>query len=173
MDRKEAGAMDRILISACLLGRPVRYNGRGKQLDNAFLAQWQSEGRLVPVCPEVMAGFPTPRPPAEVERAMSGLDVLDGRAKVFEDTGGDVTDPFLAGAEAALQAAKANGCRFALLTDGSPSCGSSFLYDGSFKGRTVPGLGVVTALLQRHGIGVFAEHQIGDLALALDRDGLE
>ncbi len=160
--------MDRILISACLLGRPVRYDGRGKRLDNALLAQWQAEGRLVPVCPEVMAGFETPRPPAEIEGRQSGEAVLDGRARVVEDSGRDVTDLFRLGAEAALTVAEAHGCRFALLTDGSPSCGSSAIYDGSFRGRTVRGFGVVTALLQRHGIEVFPESGIADLARALD-----
>ncbi len=161
--------MDRILISACLLGRPVRYDGRGRKLHDALLDRWQSEGRLVPICPEVIAGFPTPRPPAEIRGGADGADVLDGRGGIFEPDGRDVTAGFLAGAEAAVAAARDNACRFALLTDGSPSCGSGFIYDGQFDGTRKPGFGVVTAALRRDGVTVFAETEIATLADRLDR----
>ena len=72
--------MERILISACLLGRPVRYDGRDKLLPHPLLDRWTREGRLVPVCPEVLAGFPTPRPPAEIEPGAQGAKVLRGGA---------------------------------------------------------------------------------------------
>jgi len=93
--------VDRILISACLLGRPVRYDGRGKAISDPRLERWKTEGRLVPVCPEVLAGLPTPRPQAEIEPGHSGQDVLDGRGRVFEATGRDASDDFRRGAEAA------------------------------------------------------------------------
>ncbi|WP_299396681.1 DUF523 domain-containing protein [Pelagibius sp.] len=163
--------MQKILVSACLLGRPVRYDGGSKRLDDALLEAWQAEGRLVPVCPEVMAGLPTPRPPAEIEAGAGGAAVLAGRARTVDSTGGDVTAAFRAGAEAALTAARAAGCRYALLTDGSPSCGATFIYGGAFDGRRVDGKGVVTALLEAQGIRVFAEHQIADLERALAEDG--
>jgi len=161
--------MERILISACLLGRPVRYDGRGKALAHHLLERWKAEDRLVPVCPEVIAGFPTPRPPAEFEPGANGETVLDGRARVFENTGQDVTAQFLNGADAALRIARENGCRFALLTDGSPSCGSGIVYGGRFDGRTVAGEGVAAALLRRHGVSVFSEGRIEELAQALAR----
>ena len=161
--------MERILISACLLGRPVRYDGRGKELRHDLIARWQAEGRLVPVCPEVLAGFPTPRPPAEIESGRSGPDVLRGAARIREDKGRDVTEAFLEGARAALRAVREEGCRFALLTDGSPSCGSTFIHDGSFGGLRKPGLGVVTALLQDNGVNVFPESAIEELGKRLDR----
>ncbi|HIP78065.1 MAG TPA: DUF523 domain-containing protein, partial [Kiloniellaceae bacterium] len=85
--------------------------------------------------------------------------------------GADVTAAFRAGAEAALAAARDAGCRYALLTDGSPSCGATFIYDGAFDGRRVDGQGVVAALLEAQGIRVFAEHQIADLERALAKDG--
>ena len=163
--------MQKILVSACLLGRPVRYDGGSKRLDDTLLDAWKAEGRLVPVCPEVMAGLPTPRPPAEIEAGAGGAAVLDGRARIVESNGGDVTAAFRAGAEAALAAARDAGCRYALLTDGSPSCGATFIYGGAFNGRRVGGQGVVTALLEAQGIRVFAEHQIADLAHALAEDG--
>ena len=163
--------MEKILVSACLLGRPVRYDGGSKRLDDALLETWNAEGRLVPVCPEVMAGLPTPRPPAEIEGGRNGAAVLAGEARVLEDSGGDVTNEFRAGAQAALSAAVENGCRYALLTEGSPSCGSGFIHSGAFDGNTVVGFGVVTALLREHGIAVFSEKQIAALAQALDRNG--
>lgn len=163
--------MRKILVSACLLGRPVRYDGGGKRLDDALLEAWQAEGRLVPVCPEVMAGLPTPRPPAEIETGAGGAAVLAGAARIVDFAGDNVTAAFRAGAAAALAAARNAGCRYALLTDGSPSCGATFIYDGTFEGRRVDGQGVVTALLEAQGIRVFAEHQIADLGQAIARDG--
>ena len=88
---------------------------------------------------------------------------MSGQARVLEDTGRDVSDGFIAGAQAALQQALESGCTYALLTDGSPSCGSRFLYDGSFGGQRIEGQGVTAALLSEHGIRVFAEHQIAAL----------
>lgn len=112
------------------------------------------------VCPELSAGFPVPRPPAEIANGQSGEDVLSDRARVVEATGADVTDLYLQGAWAALSVAQEHRCRFALLADGSPSCGSSFIYDGQFAGRKHEGAGVTAALLRRHGIEVFAESEI-------------
>ncbi|MFD1745807.1 DUF523 domain-containing protein [Rhizobium helianthi] len=157
----------RILISACLLGQPVRYDGKGKPLVHPFIDQWKGEGRLVPLCPELAGGMSVPRPAAEIENGMTGEDVLAGRARVLELTGGDVTVAFTAGAERALAAARQNDCRFALLIDGSPSCGSQMIYDGAFSGRKIAGHGVTAALLRRNGIEIFAPSQIDDLARSL------
>lgn len=158
--------MDRILISACLLGRPVRYDGNGKRLDDPRLDRWQAEGRLVPVCPELMGELPVPRPAAEIVGG-AGADVLAGRARVIAATGEDVTAAFVAGAEAALALARQNGCVHALLIDRSPSCGSLWIYDGSFSGRRIAGAGATAALLAAHGIRVYADHEIDRLAEAL------
>ena len=156
--------MEKILVSACLLGSPVRYNGSDRLVENSLLTLWRKQGRIVPLCPEVAAGFPTPRPPAEIEPGLLGDDVLAGKARIFDQTGADVTSPFRLGAETALS----QGCRFALLTDGSPSCGTSSVYSGHFDGVAREGAGVVAALLSQNGITVFSENQIGQLAEALD-----
>jgi uncharacterized protein YbbK (DUF523 family) len=153
----------KILVSACFLGRPVRYDGSAKTLAHPALERWRAAGRLVAMCPELAAGFPTPRPPAEIERGESGQVVLSGCARVIEETGADVTDLYVEGARAALSLAQASDCRFALLVDGSPSCGSRFVYDGGFSGKTRAGAGVTTALLRQNGIEVFAESEIDDL----------
>lgn len=157
----------KILISACLLGQPVRYDGKGKPLFHPAIDRWRQESRLVTICPEMAGGMPVPRPPAEIERGASGLDVLEGRARVLEATGGDVTAEFIAGAKKALALAQASGCTHALLIDGSPSCGSVAIYDGSFSGVKHPGNGVTAALLRRRGIAVYAPSKIEELVLAI------
>ncbi|EHS50640.1 protein of unknown function DUF523 [Rhizobium sp. PDO1-076] len=150
----------KIFISACLLGRPVRYDGKGKRLDHPAIARWQAEGRLVGFCPEQAGGMSTPRPPAEIEHGLTGTDVMAGRARVVEITGGDVTAQFLEGGRKAVEFATAQGCRYALLIDGSPSCGSGFIYDGSFAGERHVGNGVTAALMQAAGIAVFSDREI-------------
>lgn len=158
----------KVLVSACLLGRPVRYNGSAKTVEDALLDRWISEGRVVSVCPEVMAGLPTPRPPAEIANGASGAAVIERVGRIVEADGNDVTEAYLAGAHIVLEHAARHDCRYALLTDGSPSCGRSFIYDGSFQGRRVDGEGVTAALLRQHGIVVFSQAEISSLAAALD-----
>ena len=162
------GRPAQILISACLLGHAVRYDGKGKPLFHPAIERWKNEARLVTICPEMAGGMPVPRPPAEIENGASGLDVLEGRARVLEITGGDVTAQFIAGAHKALAFAQANDCAYALLIDGSPSCGSIAIYNGSFSGRKHAGNGVTAALLQQAGIKVYSHHQIEDLASLID-----
>lgn len=87
----------------------------------------------------------------------------------IEATGADVTNLFVSGARAALALAQMHGCGFALLIDGSPSCGSGFIYDGHFAGRRHIGAGVTAALLRENGIEVFAETEIDALEDRLSR----
>jgi uncharacterized protein YbbK (DUF523 family) len=152
--------MEKVLVSACLLGEPVRYNARDKRCDHDILQRWLGEGRVVPVCPEVAGGLPIPRPPAEIASGADAAAVLDGTAAVLDDEGRDVSAHFLSGAEVALAAARLHRIRVAVLKEGSPSCGSSFVYDGSFTGARVAGPGVTAALLERFGIRVFNEDQL-------------
>ncbi|SFT59267.1 Uncharacterized conserved protein YbbK, DUF523 family [Kosakonia arachidis] len=149
----------RILVSACLLGFKVRYNGREKAAIQDTLQRWQQENRLVIHCPELAAGLPVPRPPAEIV-AGDGADVMRDRARILEDNGQDVTAHYQLAAWLALSAAQQAGCRAALLTDGSPTCGSQHIYNGTFSGMQKPGMGVAAALLEQHGIRVFSEQQL-------------
>ncbi|WP_173095583.1 DUF523 domain-containing protein [Actinomadura verrucosospora] len=151
--------MERILVSSCLVGRPVRYDGAAKPVQGALVERWRAEGRLVPFCPEVSGGLAVPRPPAEIVGGDGGA-VLDGTARVVTDAGADVTAEFLRGARLALAAAERSGARIALLKEGSPSCGSGRVYDGTFTGAPVPGAGVTTALLRRAGVSVFGEDDL-------------
>ena len=151
--------MDKVLVSSCLIGRKVRHNGVARLSGHPVLDRWQAEGRIVPFCPEVGAGLGTPRLPAEI-RGDGGTAVLEGRAAVLDRSGADLTGYYILGARLALDVAVREGCRFAVLTERSPSCGSRLIYDGSFEGVKRPGSGVTTALLRAHGIAVFPESEI-------------
>ncbi|EMA2557398.1 DUF523 domain-containing protein, partial [Klebsiella pneumoniae] len=118
---------NKLLVSACLMGFQVRYNGSEKAQLAATLSRWQQAGRLVIHCPELAAGLPTPRLPAEILGGTGG-DVLAGRARIVESDGRDVTGHYQLAAWLALSAAREAGCQAALLTDGSPTCGSQFVY---------------------------------------------
>ncbi|WP_148242215.1 DUF523 domain-containing protein [Enterobacter asburiae] len=163
--------MNKVLVSACLMGFRVRYNGSEKARMNEQLVRWQQEQRLVIHCPELAAGMAVPRPPAEIMSA-DGKDVMHGQARIIENTGQDVTEHYQLAAWLALRTAQASGCSAALLTDGSPTCGSQFIYDGSFRGIHKAGMGVAASLLAEHGIAVFSERQIDELiAWVEEREG--
>jgi len=141
--------MAAILVSACLLGHRCRYDGKVP----AHLPCLAGKGEVVPFCPEVAGGLPTPRPPAEIVGG-EGKDVLDGRARVVTNTGTDVTKEFLTGAEGALSLCRQRGIKKALLKSRSPSCSATLIYDGTYSGRLRRGEGVTAALLRRAGIEV-------------------
>ncbi len=162
----------RVLVSSCLLGERVRYDGGDAGTASPILERWRAEGRLVPFCPEVAGGLPVPRPPAEID-GRDGPLVLSGDAKVVDETGRDVTSQFLAGARQALQAARDAGARLAILKEGSPSCGSTYIYDGGFTRSRRTGRGVTTALLEQNGVRVFSENEIAQAAAYLSRLGAD
>ena len=155
----------KILVSACLLGQRVRYDGGHSKNDAHWLARWRAQGRIVAFCPEVAGGLSTPRPPAQIVDA-DGEAVLDGTARILTRDGEDVTEAFITGARATLKVAQDAAIRIAILKSKSPSCGSQRIYntqlqpDGSSQSALVAGAGVTTALLRRHQIAVFNEHQL-------------
>jgi uncharacterized protein YbbK (DUF523 family) len=146
--------MDKILISACFLGENVRYDAQPKKLHHHLIKQWLAEKRLIILCPEVSGGLPTPRPPAEIQDN-----------EIITVTGVNVSDAFNRGAHNALALCQQHNIRFALLKESSPSCGSQYIYDGTFSNHKVVGQGITTRLLSQHGIRVFSEQNIEDLAL--------
>jgi len=148
--------MQKILVSACLIGEKVRFDG-GDCRQDGIIQTWLEEGRLVPLCPEVAGGLPVPRPPAEIA----------GGGRVLRRDGEDVTDFFSAGAEEALALCREQDIGMAILKEGSPSCGSSLINDGTFAGVKVAGQGVAAALLKRHGIRVFSERQLAEVLACL------
>lgn len=151
----------KLLVSACLLGRPVRYDGRSSAFQER-LAELQRRGRVVAFCPEVAGGLLVPRPPAEIVGG-DGKDVWSGAAWVVTRDGSDVSEAFLRGARLALALAQEHGVVAAVLKARSPSCGNAQIYDGSHTGMLVDGMGVTAALLMEHGIEVFNEDQLDAL----------
>ncbi|MCE4955913.1 DUF523 domain-containing protein [Macrococcoides caseolyticum] len=143
-----------ILISSCLVGEYVRYDG-GTQ-GKSSLIQLIEEKKAIHACPEVLGGLSTPRDPAEIVGG-DGFDVLNGTAKVITNTGNDVTDAFIKGARQTLKILNDHDIKTVILKANSPSCGHREIYDGSFTGTKKQGVGVTTALLQLNGINVMSE----------------
>lgn len=142
------------IVSACFAGINCRYDKKHNRIEE--IRKLVREGDAIPVCPEQMGGLPTPRNPAEIVGG-DGEDVLDGKAKVIDNQGNDVTRQFVEGAREALAMAQAVGATEAILKERSPSCGSCMIYDGTFSKSKKAGLGVTAALLRRHGIRVVSE----------------
>lgn len=141
---------EKLLISSCLCGNNTKYNGGNNLISR--LKELEESFELFMVCPESQGGLTTPRDPSEI--------VGD---KVVSNKGKDVTEEFNKGAIIALEEARKNGIKYALLKEGSPSCGSNLIYDGSFSGVKIPGLGVAARLLTEAGIKVYNENQIDEL----------
>lgn len=154
-----------VLVSACLAGRRCRFDG-GATPDDA-VARLVASGRAALVCPEVDGGLGTPRPPAEIvpapgtEGPVDGSDVWTGRARVVTIDGADVTEAYLEGARRALRSARQAGATTAVLKARSPSCGVGAIYDGTFTRSLTAGDGVTAALLQREGISVVTDEDLG------------
>ena len=136
-----------IMVSKCLMGENCRY--KGDNCRNEKILSLAKEHTLIPVCPEVMGGLPTPRAPGE--------RVGD---KVIANTGKDVTAEYTLGAQKALQIAKESGVDLCIFKAKSPSCGNGIIYDGTFTGNLIPGDGVTVELFIKHGFKIISEVDI-------------
>ncbi len=152
--------MNKLLVSACLLGEKVRYDGNDNTVNQIIFEQWKQDGRLVSFCPECAGGLPTPR--ASAERV---------GARIMTQTGVDVTAEFMSGAEQAVQLVDEFGIRVAIMKARSPSCGSGVIYDGSFAKRLIEGYGMTTDALIAAGVKVFREDELEDVARYLHEGG--
>lgn len=155
--------IDKILISRCFLGENVRYNSEITQLNHPLITLWQQQKRIIAICPEVFGGLPVPREPAEQQPKSD---------KIITTSGGDVSAQFHLGAKQALTLCQQHNIRFALLKESSPSCGSTFIYDGSFSNKKIAGQGVTTKILTQAGIKVFSENNFEELVNLLDKEVL-
>lgn len=142
--------MEKILVSACLLGTPCRYDGKSKP--NLGVIELKSKYHIIPVCPEQMGGLSTPRLPSEI--CGETVKRIDGV---------DVTAQYKKGALEVLRIAQENGCSKAILKAKSPACSSSLVYDGTFTNTLVSGLGICARLLIENGIKVVDEEHLTDL----------
>ena len=140
----------KILVSACLLGVPCRYDGQSKAY--ALIDELCRRHEVVPICPEQLGGLPTPRVPAERQGE-----------RVITKEGGDVTMQYRRGAAEAVHLARKLGCTVAVLKERSPSCGSGAVYDGTFSGTLTDGDGVTVELLKVNGIPVYGESRLEEL----------
>jgi len=140
------------------MGEKVRFDGKSKKVNAEILATWQSENRLILLCPEVAGGLPIPRAPAEIQGS-----------SIITIAGDDVGNAFKQGAQKALEVCQQHDIHMAILKEGSPSCGVTQINDGTFTHTKVAGQGMTARLLQEHGIKVFSEHQLNEAKIYLQR----
>ena len=142
----------KVLISACLLGDNVKYSGGNNLTPELVTLLEKYNVDIVKVCPECFAGLPIPRVPSEIKED-----------KVFSKDDRDITEEFLSGAEKTYQIAKRKRVDFAILKERSPSCGNSFIYDGSFSGKVIQGQGLTARKLNEENIIVFSEENLEEI----------
>ena len=139
--------MEKLLISACILGTNCKYNGKNNY--NPLVEKLKERYILIPICPEEMGGLSTPRNPSEILND-----------KVISSKGDDVTNNFFDGANKALDIVKKEKISKALLKEGSPSCGSNYIYDGTFTKTKINGMGITARLLKNNSIKIYTEDEI-------------
>ncbi len=139
------------MVSSCLLGLPTRYDGKSKPDERVL--KLSRDFILVPFCPEQLGGLPTPRPRSEIRGE-----------KVINEFGEDVTENFKRGAEVSLEIAKLINPCAVILKSKSPSCGLRKVYDGTFSGKLVSGMGVTAAALKDHGYRLITEEDLSDVS---------
>ena len=145
----------KLLVSGCLLGENVRYDGKNSGIKEPMMQRLKDGFEIYSFCPEVSGGMPTPRVPSEII-SMEPLKVIN---KEKEDT----THFFIKGAKNCLEFCKDNGIKIALFKSRSPSCGNRYVHGGKFNKKLVEGKGVTVTLLNSHGIKVFNEEEIKEL----------
>ncbi len=136
-----------IIVSACLLGENCKYDGKNNK--NETVIKYLKDKSYIAVCPEMLGGLPCPRTPAEIK---------DGR--VYFKDGTDVTEAFLLGAKEVTDLIDQYEITEAILKEGSPSCGSNSIYDGTFSGTKINGQGITTDALLKFGIKVKSEKEL-------------
>ncbi|WP_338974176.1 DUF523 domain-containing protein [Fusobacterium vincentii] len=147
----------KVLISACLLGDNVKYSGGNNLKPELVTLLEKYNVKIVKICPECFAGLPIPRVPSEIRED-----------KVFSKDGRDITEEFLSGAEKTYQVAKKKQVDFAILKERSPSCGSSYIYDGSFSGNVIQGQGLTAKKLSKENIIIFSEENLKEIEKYLE-----
>jgi len=142
----------KILVSACLLGLPTRYDLLSKPYNKVL--KLLEKHVIIPVCPEQLGGLGTPRPPSEIQ----GGRGWNGKEKVINAEGEDVTENFVRGAKLTVRIAKLLKVDLVILKSRSPSCGIHEVYDGTFTGRLVKGSGVTAWFLKKEGFHIINEN---------------
>lgn len=144
-----------ILVSACLLGINCKYNNSNNE--NKKVKEYLQDKEFIIACPEQLGGLSTPRDPSEI---IKDNENKTKEYKVISNKGTDVTEKFIKGANETLKIAQLYNCNEAIMKDGSPSCGSKYIYDGRFVGKKIPGEGITSSLLRKNNIKVISEKEL-------------
>jgi len=145
-----------ILVSACLLGVNCRFDAENNLDEKVLEYLEECDEEFIPVCPEQLGGFPTPRNPSILPKG--GEKVLDGQGAVIMKGFGNVTQKFIRGAEETLKLADMFDVDKAILKSGSPSCGKNIIWK-KFEEKS-EGTGVTAEMLMRSGIEVISERDL-------------
>ena len=142
--------MDKIIVSSCILGNNTKYNGGNNY--NPLVERLKGKYIIIPICPEVMGGLGIPRIPSE--------RIND---RVINKNGDDVTNNYLLGLDKVLKLIENEEIKYAVLKDGSPSCGSKYIYDGTFTDNKIYGMGITAEGLSKLGIKIITEKEIEEI----------
>jgi uncharacterized protein YbbK (DUF523 family) len=137
-------------ISSCLKGIKCRYNGT---------AAANLEGEYLLVCPELFAKMPVPRAPMEIVGKITTNtydDLIEKKIKIVDQQGNDYSQILIEGANKALEFVQTHDIKEVILKDKSPTCGSSYIYDGTFENNLINGAGIFASLLRLHNIDVIS-----------------
>ena len=140
----------KLLISGCLYGQNVRYDGKNSILSSEILKDLANKYDLIPFCPEVEGGLSIPRIPNEIQP----------NGKIVDKKGIDNTKAFQKGAKKALELCQKENIKIALLKSKSPSCSNNFIYDGSFSKKLIKGSGITSQILEKNEIKVINEYEV-------------
>lgn len=151
----------KILISSCLLGKNVKYSGSNNFSTDLVELLKKYKVEIIEICPEVLGDLTIPREPAEITSF--------SKRQVINKLGIDVSAEFINGAEKTLKIALDNKVNFAILKEKSPSCGSKFIYDGTFSGKLVKGRGITAELLLKNNIKVFSELDLEEIEKEIEK----
>lgn len=149
--------MHNVLISMCLCGINCRYDGKSTLLES--LSNVDKLVNIIPICPEIIGGLPTPRAPVEI---------INGKA--INNLGEDKTANFEKGANEVIKLVKQFNVKYAVLKENSPSCGVNYIYDGTFTGSKISGSGITTNLLKELGVNVYSENEIDELIKRIEKE---
>lgn len=144
----------KILISACLLGLNTKYSGESNRNDSLIGYLNKNNIEFYPLCTEQLGGLTTPREPSEIESGYTAKDIINGKGRVLTKAHRDVTKEYLKGANNILNFCKEFNITHAILQERSPSCGYTKVYDGTFRNKLIPGVGILTQLLKDNGIKI-------------------
>ena len=137
----------KIAVSACLLGHNCKYSGGNNRSQKVL--DYIEGHEVIPVCPEVTGGMPTPRVPVELKDS-----------KAINRDGEDVTEFFQRGVEKTMEKLDGQNIDLAILQPRSPSCGCKQIYDGTFTKTLIDGKGMFARALEKAGIPMMDETEV-------------